>query len=327
MSVTLIVCPCKSVWPLYVHWHVDGVTQFPLLSIIVPFAQTQPIWQLSGSEHCPLQVNVEHDVSHEFEQLLRTLPSVQVIPEHGWVLHVSDCDNGPSQGAPLHDGEGWLHRRVRVRWPPLQSLVQLVQSDHGDQLPFTIKIIFKKYILFYFIWDKLPGQQSILQSWTSISGSVQFGCCDVKFLVLVCEPTPHGFVHGENSVQSVVTHAPTQGGEVHGCVSVVDPTQSFPSPTAGILFLDRVWIPSPPHVKLHDVQLDHNSNWQFSKKKIYRWISEEYDGKENDLLLQVSSGTDIIVEFLQINSWQLYEWIIVLLSKWSPIWTASVVFV
>jgi hypothetical protein len=95
----------------------------------------------------------------------------------------------------------------------------------------------------------------------------------VKFLVLDWEPTPHGFEHGVKSVQLVVKHAPTQGGDVHGCVSVFAPTQSFPSPTAGILLLERVWIPSPPHVKLHDVQLDHNWNWQSSKKIISSLLS------------------------------------------------------
>jgi hypothetical protein len=140
LLTSLIVCPGKSIWPSYVHWHVDGVIQFPLESITVPLAQTQPVWQRSGSEHWPLQVNVEHDVSHEFEQLLRTLPSVQFIPVHGWVLQGTHCDDDPLQGAPLQSGVGWLHWRVRICWPPLQSAVQLLQYDHGDQLPSTIKI-------------------------------------------------------------------------------------------------------------------------------------------------------------------------------------------
>jgi hypothetical protein len=131
-----------------VHWHVDGVTQLPFASITVPLAQTQPIWQLSGSEHCWLHVNVEHDISHEFEQLLRTLPFVQVVPEHGWVLHDAVSDDDPLQGAPLHDGAGWLHWRVRVCWPPLQSDVQLLHCDHGDQTPSTRKIFSLKILFF-----------------------------------------------------------------------------------------------------------------------------------------------------------------------------------
>lgn len=79
---------------------------FPLASATVPFSQTQPTSQRSGSEHCLLQFNVEHDVSQAFEQLLRTLPSVQVKPMHGCVLHGSDCVDGPSQGVPLQSGAG-----------------------------------------------------------------------------------------------------------------------------------------------------------------------------------------------------------------------------
>ena len=86
----------------------------------------------------------------------------------------------------------------------------------------------------------LPGQQPMLQSRTSTSESVQLGCCDVKFLVRVCEPTPHDFEQGVKSVQSVVTHAPTHGGDEHGCVSVSRPEHCFPSPTAGIFPRDRV---------------------------------------------------------------------------------------
>jgi hypothetical protein len=104
---------------------------------------------MSGSEHCWLHVNVEHDVSHEFEQLLRTFPLVQVVPAHGWVLHESDWDDGPWQGAPLQSGAGWLHWRVRVRWPLLQSDVQLLHSDHGDQVPSTRKRLFLRIYFFY----------------------------------------------------------------------------------------------------------------------------------------------------------------------------------
>ena len=84
-----------------------------------------------------MHVSVEHVVLHEFEQLLRTLPPVQVISIHGGVLHDADCDDGPSQGVPLHFGAGWSHLRVRVCSPPLQLAVQVLHSDHGDQLPST----------------------------------------------------------------------------------------------------------------------------------------------------------------------------------------------
>jgi hypothetical protein len=117
----------------------------------------------------------------------------------------------------------------------------------------------------------------MLQSRTSINGSVQFGCCDVKFLVLDCDPTPHDLEQGVKSVQLVVKHAPTHGGDVHGWVSVSWPTQSCPLPTAGILPRDRVWIPSPPHVTLHDVQLDHNWNWQSPKQTIFIYIINKWE--------------------------------------------------
>lgn len=80
----------------------------------------------------------------------------------------------------------------------------------------------------------------MLQSRVSTNGSVQLGCCEVKLLVLICDPKPHDLEHGENSVQSVVTHAPTQGGDVHVSVSVSEPSHSFPLPTAGNFTLDRV---------------------------------------------------------------------------------------
>ncbi len=43
------------------------------------------------------------------------------------------------------DGAGLLQRRVRVRVPPPQSLLQAPNADHGPQFPLTLKTV--KYFL------------------------------------------------------------------------------------------------------------------------------------------------------------------------------------